>query len=111
MNFAIGLGLFLIMVDAVLRLALWLGENYYYPDFGFVYIGLLSVAFGLMLRSFLIPTLFRITIYVLISLSILYPFSKFMMHLSDSYMYHLAGALGLWGLSTGIVILVLSPKT
>ncbi len=109
MNFNTLFGLGLILVDIIVRMAAYRMEMDYVPDFGFLYVGLLNVIAGLILRG--TPSLiFRIIVSSMMFLTVLYPVSRFMEHMYFMpSLSQLLGYLGLWFGATGIIFLLFTP--
>ncbi len=109
MGFNTLLGLGLILVDLIVRMAAYRMKMDYAPDFGFFYMGLLNIIAGLILRN--TPSLlFRIIVSSMMFLTILYPISRFMEHIYFMPgLGQLLGYLGLWFGATGIIFLIFTP--
>lgn len=109
MTFNTLFGLGLILVDIIIRMAAYRMEMDYIPDFGFLYMGLLNVIAGLILRN--TPSMiFRIIVSSMMFLTVLYPISRFLEHIYFlPHLSQLLGYLGLWFGATGIIFLLFTP--
>ncbi len=109
MNFNILYGLGLILIDVIIRMAVYKLGMETRINFGFLYTGLLNVIAGLLIYR--TPSLiFRIIVGSTMALGILYPISRFLQHLNyGAKIIDLTGYLGLWFMATGIIFLIFTP--